>query len=70
MSSKQTATVKWWNNEKGFGFLTTPDGDAMVHYRDIEPRQSGWKNLKEGQQVEYIPVTLSLIHISEPTRPY
>ena len=57
MSSKQQAVVKWFSHKKGFGFLTTPDGDALVHHRDIEPEKPGWKNLKEGQRVEYIPVT-------------
>jgi len=53
MSSKQQATVKWFDHAKGYGFLTTPNGDALVHYSDIE--QTGYKGLKEGQQVEFIP---------------
>ena len=57
MSSKQQATVKWFNNEKGFGFLDSPDGDVMVHHKDIQPGVSGYKSLRQGQIVEYQPAT-------------
>ena len=41
-------TVKWFNNTKGFGFVTTEDGtDAFVHYSDV--RGDGFKTLEEGQ---------------------
>ncbi|MEU7721649.1 cold-shock protein [Streptomyces tibetensis] len=55
MSDRQTGTVKWFNDEKGFGFIT-PDsgGDALfVHFRSIQSH--GFKTLKEGQQVSFIP---------------
>jgi len=45
-------TVKWFNAEKGFGFITQPDGeDVFVHYSSIE--MSGFRVLEEGQQVEF-----------------
>lgn len=49
----QQGTVKWFNNAKGFGFLTTqPDvGDIFVHFSQIQ--NQGYKSLKEGQRVEF-----------------
>lgn len=47
-----TGTVKWFNNTKGYGFITTEDGpDVFVHYNDIEG--DGFKTLDEGQSVEF-----------------
>lgn len=45
------ATVKWFNDSKGYGFLTLPDGrDVFVHYSSIQG--DGFKTLSEGQTVE------------------
>ncbi|GAA4350454.1 cold-shock protein [Microbacterium rhizosphaerae] len=45
-------TVKWFNAEKGYGFITIPDGqDVFVHYSNIE--MSGYRVLEEGQAVEF-----------------
>lgn len=46
-------TVKWFNAEKGFGFITPDDGssDVFVHHSVIQ--MSGYKDLKEGQKVEF-----------------
>jgi len=45
-------TVKWFNAEKGYGFITAPDGqDVFVHYSNIE--MSGYRVLEEGQAVEF-----------------
>ena len=47
-----TGTVKWFNNTKGFGFLTSDDGtDVFVHYSDIA--SDGFKSLEEGDAVEF-----------------
>ncbi|TDQ35332.1 cold-shock protein [Thiopseudomonas denitrificans] len=52
MSTRQTGTVKWFNDEKGFGFITQENGpDLFVHFRAIEG--DGFKTLKEGQQVTF-----------------
>ena len=45
-------TVKWFNAEKGYGFITVSDGqDVFVHYSSIE--MSGFRVLEEGQTVEF-----------------
>ncbi len=46
-------TVKWFNAEKGFGFIAPADGtaDVFVHYSEIEG--SGFRSLEENQQVEF-----------------
>ncbi|MBI5160837.1 MAG: cold-shock protein [Micrococcales bacterium] len=48
-----TGTVKWFNAEKGYGFITVDGGgqDVFVHYSAID--MSGYKVLEEGQQVEF-----------------
>jgi CspA family cold shock protein len=49
----QTGIVKWFNNSKGYGFITPSDGspDVFVHYSSIET--DGYKSLAEGQKVEF-----------------
>lgn len=45
-------TVKWFNSQKGFGFITTQEGnDVFVHYSGIS--ENGFKTLEEGQEVEF-----------------
>lgn len=45
-------TVKWFNSEKGFGFITKEDGnDVFVHFSAIQG--DGFKTLEEGQKVEF-----------------
>ena len=48
-----TGTVKWFSSEKGFGFITPEDGsaDVFVHFSAIQG--DGYRNLDEGQRVEY-----------------
>jgi len=51
--SKTTGTVKWFNPDKGFGFITQENGgdDVFVHFRAIV--SSGFKSLAEGQRVSF-----------------
>ena len=45
-------TVKWFNAEKGFGFITTDEGtDVFAHYSQIN--EEGFKTLEEGQKVSF-----------------
>ncbi|SDJ00952.1 cold-shock DNA-binding protein family [Arthrobacter subterraneus] len=48
-----TGTVKWFNAEKGFGFLSPDDGspDVFAHYSAIQAR--GFRSLEENQKVEF-----------------
>jgi cold shock protein len=48
-----TGTVKWFSSEKGYGFITPEDGsaDVFVHFSAIAGE--GYKNLDEGQKVEF-----------------
>jgi CspA family cold shock protein len=48
-----TGSVKWFNGDKGFGFISQDDGgaDVFVHFSAITG--SGFRNLDEGQKVEY-----------------
>ncbi|MBS3797972.1 MULTISPECIES: transcription antiterminator/RNA stability regulator CspE [unclassified Pseudoalteromonas] len=52
--SKTTGTVKWFDEAKGFGFITPTDGgkDVFVHFRAIVA-EGGFRTLQEGQQVEF-----------------
>jgi CspA family cold shock protein len=49
---RETGTVKWFNESKGYGFLARDEGgDIFVHYSGIEG--SGYRILEEGQRVEF-----------------
>ena len=50
-----TGTVKWFNDAKGYGFITPDDGakDLIVHFSNIAGE--GYKSLSEGSRVEYEP---------------
>jgi CspA family cold shock protein len=50
-----TGTVKWFNSEKGFGFIAPDDGspDLFVHYSELQV--VGYRTLEEGQHVEFEP---------------
>ena len=53
MSDRQTGTVKWFNVEKGYGFIIPDDtsDDIFVHHTGIE--QEGFRQVDEGQHVEF-----------------
>lgn len=54
MSQKMSGSVKWFNETKGFGFLTQDNGgnDVFVHFNSIQ--SEGFKTLAEGQRVSFI----------------
>ena len=53
IKNMSTGTVKWFNSDKGFGFITPEDGsnDLFVHHSEIQV--DGYKSLDDGQKVEY-----------------
>lgn len=50
----ENGTVKWFNDAKGFGFITPEDGskDLFAHFSEI--RGDGFKSLSEGQRVQFV----------------
>ncbi|MCZ7601929.1 MAG: cold-shock protein [Melioribacteraceae bacterium] len=52
MAEREKGTVKWFNNSKGYGFITRENGeDVFVHFQSIQG--DGYKSLDEGQKVEF-----------------
>ena len=53
MAERETGTVKWFNNTKGYGFIEREQGeDVFVHFSAI--RGEGYRSLEEGQRVEFV----------------
>ena len=53
MAERETGTVKWFNDSKGFGFISREKGDdVFVHFSAI--RGEGFRSLAEGQKVEFV----------------
>jgi CspA family cold shock protein len=51
-AAREIGTVKWFNNDKGFGFIQREQGeDVFVHFRAIV--SDGYRSLQEGQRVEF-----------------
>ncbi|MCP0912782.1 MULTISPECIES: cold-shock protein [Legionella] len=56
MSVKETGHVKWFNDDKGYGFISRDNGqdDVFVHFRSIVDDNNGRKTLREGQRVQFL----------------
>ncbi len=51
--ARTQGTVKWFNGEKGYGFITPEEGpDLFVHYTEIQG--NGYRSLNEGDKVEFV----------------
>jgi CspA family cold shock protein len=74
MTERSTGTVKWFNREKGYGFISRDGGeDVFVHYSSIQG--GGYRNLEEGNRVEFAvepspkgPHAVDVTVVSEGTR--
>ncbi len=55
MATQATGSVKWFDSEKGFGFIQQENGgkDIFVHYRQIKTQGNGRVSLQEGQRVSF-----------------
>ena len=52
MAERVKGTVKWFNGDKGYGFITPEDGDDLfVHYSEIQ--SDGYRSLNDGDKVEF-----------------
>lgn len=52
MEERKTGTVKWFNGDKGYGFIAPDEGDDLyVHYSEIQG--DGFRSLNEGDRVEF-----------------
>ncbi|DAB40925.1 MAG: cold shock protein [Campylobacterota bacterium] len=56
MANQMNGTVKWFNSEKGFGFIQPDDGskDVFVHFRQINSNGYGRVDLSENQKVSFV----------------
>ncbi len=55
MADRTTGTVKWFNADKGYGFIAREEGgkDLFVHFSEIQDAGSGYRSLNEGDRVEF-----------------
>ena len=66
MTERETGTVKWFNNAKGYGFIARDEGeDVFVHYSAVEG--DGFRTLREDERVEFAiekgPKGLQAVHV-------
>jgi len=75
MSERERGTVKWFSDQKGYGFITRESGgDVFVHFSAIQGQ--GFRTLKEGEEVEFSveqgqkgPAAVDVVRLSPPPPP-
>jgi CspA family cold shock protein len=69
MATRQTGRVKWYNDAKGFGFITPDDGSADLFFHSRAIQGTGFKYVAEGQRVSFVAIQGDKGMLADDIRP-